>query len=543
MDAYCKEHVSTKRAHSCMEDAASHWDNFYDTHGDKFFKDRHWITKEFASFDPSRIQSLLEIGCGSGSTAIPISQILGKNAHVYACDFAPKAIEALQKRKDYDACRVTVFVTNIARDDLLQVIPRESIDAVTMIFVLSAIPPSYLQATISNISRTLRAGGKIFFRDYSYGDLSQYKFSMKNQSLASDGLFVRTDNTLVSYFKAEELKNLFTACGFKIEELNVVEKISENRKSGEKMSRFYLQGVFRKAISKGAFKVDQPGTINLIDASTMCDNTLQAYYYSNVLKNCRDKLKYFCYTLSRKTGESGSLTLHLKMPAQIEDHKTACSYRTSQHILAQAVFSLRHLLHHFKVIEIASGPAALPMFEAVRWCRMAVATDISLLNIQVLRNNILANGSCIIYERLRLSLLNQFDEIRIPRKIVENSLIGRNTCVLLALDEDDIRARCSRGEVEDASAAISIFIREVATFLNLACHRNSNEFHSLKDESFAIVCFPNKFMENVLQESEKHHLSQEDTDDGDITQAVVQSMATPHQHRIFYFSTRKCFPH
>jgi hypothetical protein len=60
--------------------AAEYWDNFYQQHQNKFFKDRHWLFTEFPelSSDPrsgaDRGRTVWEVGCGTGNTVFPLLQ-------------------------------------------------------------------------------------------------------------------------------------------------------------------------------------------------------------------------------------------------------------------------------------------------------------------------------------------------------------------------------------------------------------------------------------------------------------------------------------
>ena len=80
------------------KEAKKHWDLFYKRNSTHFFKDRHWITREF----PDLLQAiseidlcrpvLLEVGCGVGNTVFPLLQD-NSALSVHACDFSPRAIE------------------------------------------------------------------------------------------------------------------------------------------------------------------------------------------------------------------------------------------------------------------------------------------------------------------------------------------------------------------------------------------------------------------------------------------------------------------
>ena len=79
-------------------EAKKNWDLFYKRNATHFFKDRHWITREF----PELLQAisevdethpvLLEVGCGVGNTLFPLLEE-NDRLFIHACDFSPRAIE------------------------------------------------------------------------------------------------------------------------------------------------------------------------------------------------------------------------------------------------------------------------------------------------------------------------------------------------------------------------------------------------------------------------------------------------------------------
>ncbi|VDQ11345.1 unnamed protein product [Trichobilharzia regenti] len=58
-----------------LSQAGKNWDRFYNRNGVRFFKDRHWTTREFVELsclDNKTPRSLLEVGCGVGNFLIPL---------------------------------------------------------------------------------------------------------------------------------------------------------------------------------------------------------------------------------------------------------------------------------------------------------------------------------------------------------------------------------------------------------------------------------------------------------------------------------------
>lgn len=74
------------------QDAAKNWNLFYRRNQTRFFKDRHWIEREFPELFLPSSRTVLEVGSGVGNFALPLAEA-NPNLVIYACDFAPAAIE------------------------------------------------------------------------------------------------------------------------------------------------------------------------------------------------------------------------------------------------------------------------------------------------------------------------------------------------------------------------------------------------------------------------------------------------------------------
>lgn len=99
-------------------EAQKNWDLFYKRNDTRFFRDRHWTTREFEQLlgiegDGKKI--LLEIGCGVGNFLFPL---LEENADlfIYGCDFSPRAVDFVKGDPRYNSERMKVFVSDITKD-------------------------------------------------------------------------------------------------------------------------------------------------------------------------------------------------------------------------------------------------------------------------------------------------------------------------------------------------------------------------------------------------------------------------------------------
>jgi hypothetical protein len=164
-----------------------------------------------------------------GNTVFPLLA-LNPSARLYACDFAATAVTLVRRHPLYATGRVHAFEADLTDTALTAEVPAGSVDSCTMVFVLSAIAPAKMpqvgrwvdaapgsqpaapflghtpaaaapapaapaaasgvlphscaarataaRATrapqsIRNVASTLRAGGRVLFRDYAEGDLAQ----------------------------------------------------------------------------------------------------------------------------------------------------------------------------------------------------------------------------------------------------------------------------------------------------------------------------------------------------------------------------------
>ena len=84
------------------KEAAKHWNVFYKRNQSNFFKDRHYLLKEFAEMEEFAKENeevqLLDCGCGVGNALFPLSESL-PNLKVNAFDFAQTAVQLVEKNE------------------------------------------------------------------------------------------------------------------------------------------------------------------------------------------------------------------------------------------------------------------------------------------------------------------------------------------------------------------------------------------------------------------------------------------------------------
>ncbi|XP_057293080.1 tRNA N(3)-methylcytidine methyltransferase METTL6-like [Hydractinia symbiolongicarpus] len=240
--------VSPFKQNKLELEAQKNWDLFYKRNSTKFFKDRHWTHREFPELTSENLSTqgykILEVGCGCGNTIFPVIEE-NKHVFVYACDFSPRAVNFVKENPLFDEDRCSVFQCDLTKDDLRENIAEDSIDLVTVIFVLSAILPSNMQQVVQNIARIVKPGGVILFRDYGLYDHAMLRFKPGHK--LDENLYVRQDGTRAYYFSLEYAEDLFSSVGFKVIENTYIHKRTVNKKEEVDVPRIFIQGKYKKA--------------------------------------------------------------------------------------------------------------------------------------------------------------------------------------------------------------------------------------------------------------------------------------------------------
>ncbi|MCU1400259.1 MAG: SAM-dependent methyltransferase [Acidimicrobiales bacterium] len=132
---------------------------------------RHWVAEQqqfdhmLAAFGAEARRTLaampgehvLDVGCGTATSTIAISQAVGPSGSVVGCDISPTMIDAARVRTSA-LSNVSFAIADAQTDDLLQ---AHSFDAVFSRFgVMFFADPS---AAFANIAAAVRPGGRLAF--------------------------------------------------------------------------------------------------------------------------------------------------------------------------------------------------------------------------------------------------------------------------------------------------------------------------------------------------------------------------------------------
>ncbi|XP_014229481.1 methyltransferase-like protein 6 [Trichogramma pretiosum] len=242
--------VSDFQAMQIEKNAKKNWDLFYKRNDTRFFKDRHWTTREFAELlgdDTTKEEQrsprvFFEIGCGVGNLIYPLIEENVPFKKMFACDLSPRAIEFVKGHALYNSEYIEAFQADVTESISDKVF--HPVDIATLVFVLSAIHPLKFKQVIQNIFDVMNEEGVLLFRDYGRYDMAQMRF--KPGCKIADNLYVRQDGTRSYYFTTEEVQELFESVGFKTKSCSYVQRRTVNLKEKIDVPRIFVQAKFVK---------------------------------------------------------------------------------------------------------------------------------------------------------------------------------------------------------------------------------------------------------------------------------------------------------
>ncbi|NP_001103982.1 tRNA N(3)-methylcytidine methyltransferase METTL8, mitochondrial isoform b [Mus musculus] len=189
---------------------------------------------------------ILEVGCGAGNSVFPILNTLQNipGSFLYCCDFASEAVELVKSHESYSEAQCSAFIHDVCDDGLAYPFPDGILDVVLLVFVLSSIHPDRMQAVAHRLSRLLKPGGMLLFRDHGRYDNAQLRF--KKGRCLSENFYVRGDGTRAYFFTKGEIRRMFCEAGLHEKQNLVDHRLQVNRKKQVQMHRVWIQGKFQK---------------------------------------------------------------------------------------------------------------------------------------------------------------------------------------------------------------------------------------------------------------------------------------------------------
>ncbi|KAL3655721.1 hypothetical protein CASFOL_000117 [Castilleja foliolosa] len=387
------------------KDAKKYWDIFYKRHQDKFFKDRHYLDKEWGHyFSGEGRRVILEVGCGVGNSIFPLLATY-PDIFAHACDFSPRAVNLVKMHKDFTEDRVNAFVCDLTVDDLSVHVSSSSVDIITMV-----LSPEKMPAAVQNIRKILKPGGLILFRDYAIGDLAQERFTGKEQKI-SENFYVRGDGTRAFYFSDDFLRNLFEENGFVMEEHILCCKQVENRSREIAMNRRWVQAVFRAANNNTIC-----GVISENDDVTNGDSEKMrkdADVINGLEIDMLEGMGLEMFATSSSSEEIVELSIrdyNFKIKLLSKEHQHTCSSTglmlwESARLMASILAANQEIVSGKRVLELGSGCGGICSMIAARSANLVVATDGDTKALDLLTGNVASNLESHLLDRLTVKKL------------------------------------------------------------------------------------------------------------------------------------------
>lgn len=380
-------------------DAKKYWDVFYKRHQDRFFKDRHYLDKEWGHFfSKAEEKVILEVGCGAGNTIFPLAATY-PGIFIHACDFSPRAVELVKAHKDFNKEKINAFACDLTSEDLLKHISPSSVDIVTMIFVLSAVSPEKMSLVLQNIKKIMKPNAYVLFRDYATGDLAQERLICKDQKI-SENFFVRGDGTRAFYFSEEFLTNLFKKNGFRTEECGLCCKQVENRSREIVMNRRWVQAAFRLdgEIHKLIKEADDGFDIDISEGFA---------FEMFGISSPRDEITEF---------KLRDWNFKIKLLSKEYQHtckSTGLMLWESARLMASILAANQTIVCGKTVLELGSGSGGICSMIAAKTARLVVPTDGDNKTLELLQENVTSNLEESLISKLKIKKLEWGNEEQI----------------------------------------------------------------------------------------------------------------------------------
>jgi methyltransferase-like protein 6 len=221
-----------------------HWESLFQSHSTgQLYKPRNYLYKEFQEY-LMNCKTLLEVGCGYGSSTYALIDKIPLLEHYIATDQSIKALEILSLNAKYNNEKIIPFPWDFANHPPSNDVTSYSPDVIFAVFAFSALPTIELhKQALKNIILSFQLTLKpiyLLFRDYGMYDMTMFRHRQR----LDEHTFVRSDHTICYYFTIEYLEHLMLELGFIIKELRYATVINKNKKEEKVMHRVFVHGVF-----------------------------------------------------------------------------------------------------------------------------------------------------------------------------------------------------------------------------------------------------------------------------------------------------------
>lgn len=155
------------------------------------------------ALDPTRGQTILDVGCGAGQTLLQLVDRTGPTGRVIGVDIAPRVLAVAQTKTSHRP-QVTLLQADAAKLTL----PDQSLDGIFsrfgMMFFADPID------AFSNMHRMLKNRGRVGFVCWR----SIHENELDSFPVGAAGLTINVDSTHFSFEKADTIDKLLRSTGF-----------------------------------------------------------------------------------------------------------------------------------------------------------------------------------------------------------------------------------------------------------------------------------------------------------------------------------------
>ncbi|XP_023041712.1 mRNA N(3)-methylcytidine methyltransferase METTL8 isoform X3 [Piliocolobus tephrosceles] len=239
-------------------EASKYWDTFYKIHKNKFFKDRNWLLREFPEILPvdqkpeeKARESSWDLVNTSATNCFSRMHCPTMPEEKNHCKKSSGSSEGQSKTEsDFSnldpekhkkgPMKTGLFPGSNATFRILEV----GCGAGNSVFpILNTLQ---MQGVVNRLSKLLKPGGMLLFRDYGRYDKTQLRF--KKGRCLSENFYVRGDGTRAYFFTKGEVHSMFCKASLDEKQNLVDRRLQVNRKKQVKMHRVWVQGKFQKPL-------------------------------------------------------------------------------------------------------------------------------------------------------------------------------------------------------------------------------------------------------------------------------------------------------